>query len=559
MQKNSIFTQRREMKKKSHNVIRTHYVVLIFLTLVLSLFGTEFTYSTMGWGKITGKDAASGENDPGNVFSAGDAVLAEDVLTLISTGKLEEGAARSEELSRRIQENGSTSAALGRTNGVLAQLVNAVGSGSLFVKLAQTVRTITRSDRAVAIIFVLGSFLWYALIFIFLKNVYSAVIRRTYLAARVYKKVSFQDVTHFAAVKKWFRASWVMLVQTVYLSLWYLTIIGGIIKSYSYWAVPYIVAENPAVSAKEAITLSRKMMNGHKLELFKYQVTLFGWMLLSVITFGISDLLYGAGYRMACYTEFYAKVREDAKDRGIAGTELLNDPYLFETADKILLYETYFEVVDEITHLHENQTQLTGLRKVFADWFGIWLGSLAQKKDYDGQEDRRFALQHYKLSMEGKEYPQWLNPLWKRKEIKKQGNFSYLRHYTVWTLFLLFITFAFIGWSWEVTLHFMQTGQFANRGTLHGPWLPIYGTGGIIVMILCSRFRKNPVAEFFTAIALCGVLEYVSAWYLETKYHTRWWSYDGYFFESAWADLRGGIAGLRSGVLCDRLYDGAGI
>ena len=98
-----------------------------------------------------------------------------------------------------------------------------------------------------------------------------------------------------------------------------------------------------------------------------------------------------------------------------------------------------------------------------------------------------------------------------------------------WTLFLLFILFAFVGWSWEVALHFMQHGEFVNRGTLHGPWLPIYGTGGLIALIMCSRFRKNPVAEFFIATTLCGVLEYFSGWYLETVYHQRWWSYDGYF------------------------------
>ena len=68
-----------------------------------------------------------------------------------------------------------------------------------------------------------------------------------------------------------------------------------------------------------------------------------------------------------------------------------------------------------------------------------------------------------------------------------------------------------------------------NRGTLLGPWLPIYGAGGVVVLILCSRFRRQPVLEFVTAIVLCGILEYFSAWYLETKFHRRWWSYDGYF------------------------------
>ena len=131
--------------------------------------------------------------------------------------------------------------------------------------------------------------------------------------------------------------------------------------------------------------------------------------------------------------------------------------------------------------------------------------------------------------MEGKAYPQWLNPMWPKKEIAKQGHFSFLRNYSVWTLFLLFISFSFIGWTWEVALHYMQAGELVNRGTLLGPWLPIYGAGGVVVLILCSRFRRQPVLEFVTAIVLCGILEYFSAWYLETKFHRRWWSYDGYF------------------------------
>jgi uncharacterized membrane protein len=75
----------------------------------------------------------------------------------------------------------------------------------------------------------------------------------------------------------------------------------------------------------------------------------------------------------------------------------------------------------------------------------------------------------------------------------------------------------------------MQFGEFVNRGTMYGPWLPIYGSGGILVMILCARFRKNPVAEFFVSLTLCGILEYISSWQLEMRYHQRWWSYDGYF------------------------------
>ena len=529
MQKDEIFGKRRELKTRSHAVIRSHYFILVFLMLVMSLFGTEFSLSTTGWEQITQRGDTEWKDVPGSILELDNIISLDAVYEALLEGRVEDTAAEADIRSEQLAEESRSSKMFGMTNGVLARVVDVVASGKLFVGFARRIRMVTHSDEAAAWIFLAAALLISGGILIFIRNVYSAIIRRIYLQARVYNKVHFMDVTFFAAVKKWVNVAWVLLVTDVRLLLWCLTIVGGVIKYFSYWAVPYIVAENPAISAKEAITLSRRMMDGHKLELVKYKLTLLGWLLLAGITFGVSDLVYGASYRLACDCEFYAQLRRMAIENGVEGTEALNDRYLFEQADRILLYETYFEVVDEITVLHENKVELTGWEKRLVDWFGIWIGRLKKKKAYDEQEGRRYAVSRYKLSMAGEAYPQWLSPLWRRREMEKHGSYSYLRNYTIWALVLLFVTFSFVGWSWEVALHFLQTGQFANRGTLHGPWLPIYGTGGVVVLLVCSRFRKKPVLEFITSIILCGVLEYVSAWYLETKYHQRWWSYDGYF------------------------------
>ena len=539
-EKDAILHQRKEIKEKSHQVLRSHFFVLVFLMIVLSLIGLEFQFSLTGWEKRTGitggkesTENVSGEtqeeSDPGNMLSEDDLLTSDDVFWAIVEGNLDEGASRADRLLQFMKDRTDGSGALGRSNGVLAQIVNAVGSGRLFAKTAQALRTITRSDSLAAMLFVIVSFLWYALVFVFLKNVYSAAVRRVFLEARLYSHVSSMDITFFPSVRKWRSASLAMLIAYAYRALWSLTIVGGIIKRYSYWAVPYIVAENPGISGNQAVSLSRKMMNGHKLELLKFEITFIAWYLLAFVTVGISDLVYGAGYRMACFTEFYARVREKAIQNELEGTELLNDPYLFEKADRILLYETYFDVVDEITDIHENKAELTGWRKKVADWTGLWIGTTRRKRAYDTYEGRRFAIEGYKRCMEGSAYPLWLNPLWTKKTIDKHGQVTYLRSYTIWTMLLLFIFLCFIGWSWEVALHFIQTGQMVNRGTMHGPWLPIYGSGGILVMIACARFRKKPVIEFLSSVVLCGALEYFSAWHLEMKYHQRWWSYDGYF------------------------------
>ena len=525
--------QRREIKKNGRRMMKSHYILLVFLMLIMSLFGSEFTLSTLGWEVFSvfapKEKKESTEDDPGNILQADNIITANEVYNVIIEGQVDKGLSIADLLSQKMVDDSKTSDILGMTNGVLAQIVNNIGSGRLLARFAKTIRSITKSNTAVRVIFYIGTFLWYALLFTFFRNIYSAVIRRMYLEARTYSDVPFLDVLHFFQVRKFVHACWVMLVEYVCFTLWCLTIVGGFIKYYSYYAVPYIVAENPAIGAKDALKLSRKMMDGHKMELFKFHVTMLGWILLASVTFGISDLFFGSAYRLSCYTEFYTHIRRMAIENGIEGVEALNDPYLFEQADRILLYETYFDVVDEITVLYENRIELTGWRRKAADWFGIWFGSLRKKKLYDEQEGRQFAIARLKKSMAGQAYPQWLNPMWPKRELEKQGNFTYLRNYTGWTLFLLYIVFSFLGWSWEVGYHFLQSGQFANRGTLHGPWLPIYGTGGIIVLLLCSRFRKKPVLEFITAVVLCGVLEYFTGWYLETKYHQRWWSYDGYF------------------------------
>lgn len=79
--------------------------------------------------------------------------------------------------------------------------------------------------------------------------------------------------------------------------LWNLTIIGGVIKHYSYFFVPYILAENPLIKSKDVINLSRKMMNGYKFKLFLIQLSLLPWKVLSIITIGLSDILYFDSYK----------------------------------------------------------------------------------------------------------------------------------------------------------------------------------------------------------------------------------------------------------------------
>ena len=80
-----------------------------------------------------------------------------------------------------------------------------------------------------------------------------------------------------------------------------------------------------------------------------------------------------------------------------------------------------------------------------------------------------------------------------------------------------------------MSLFLLENGEFVNRGTLHGPWIPIYGVGGALIIVVLSSLRKKPVAEFFAIIVLCGTIEYFTSVILQDVHGMRWWDYSGYF------------------------------
>lgn len=108
-----------------------------------------------------------------------------------------------------------------------------------------------------------------------------------------------------------------MLVKDLYIFLWSLLfVIPGIIKSYAYSMVPYIIYENPNLTADEAITISRKMTDGYKGELFIFYLSYFGWHMLSAITAGIVGILYVNPYMGVAHAGIYEDLKQKAIQNG---------------------------------------------------------------------------------------------------------------------------------------------------------------------------------------------------------------------------------------------------
>ena len=91
---------------------------------------------------------------------------------------------------------------------------------------------------------------------------------------------------------------------------------------------------------------------------------------------------------------------------------------------------------------------------------------------------------------------------------------------------LIAFAFAMLGWLWEGIYEFLKHGFIANHGVLHGPWLPIYGAGGLLIYLLLNRYKQHPLVVFMGSFVFCTVIEYSTGWWLETYKNHRWWVYD---------------------------------
>ena len=90
-----------------------------------------------------------------------------------------------------------------------------------------------------------------------------------------------------------------------------LFIIPGIIMSYSYAMVNFVMAEHPEMTARRALKESKRMMKGNRFKLFCLQLSFIGWVFLSVLTFGIG-FFFLVPYQQAALAAFYCDVRDRA-------------------------------------------------------------------------------------------------------------------------------------------------------------------------------------------------------------------------------------------------------
>ena len=104
--------------------------------------------------------------------------------------------------------------------------------------------------------------------------------------------------------------------------------------------------------------------------------------------------------------------------------------------------------------------------------------------------------------------------------------------YSVLDYIFYFFFYSFIGWFFESCYCSIRPKKWINRGFLRGPICPIYGTGGLVMMVCLLPLRHitenlylNELLIFVAGAVLCDIVEFMTSYIMEKLFNARWWDY----------------------------------
>ena len=93
---------------------------------------------------------------------------------------------------------------------------------------------------------------------------------------------------------------------------------------------------------------------------------------------------------------------------------------------------------------------------------------------------------------------------------------------------LIFYLSSIFGYIYELILCYFYTGKVFSHGFLSGPWLPIYGIGSLLILLI-NKYKDKPLIIFTLSFLITGILEYTSGLFLLKVFKMRLWDYTNYF------------------------------
>lgn len=100
-----------------------------------------------------------------------------------------------------------------------------------------------------------------------------------------------------------------------------------------------------------------------------------------------------------------------------------------------------------------------------------------------------------------------------------------MRYYAVSQWLIFFFIYCFLGWIWECCYVSVRKHKWVNRGFLHGPFLPIYGSGAIVILISTIAVKDIVPLVFLLGMVSSTILEFCTGCCMEKLFGVRYWDY----------------------------------
>lgn len=304
--------KRKELKAKAKQVVKNNYWTAIVVCFLIALLTGEFGTSIVGiW--------QSEDSVEPNYIIRNDNILIENEVNEEKLQEEKEKSAKIDEKKSMLNET-----QLKIWEAIEANLNSVTKSQKYIFKIWDAIEFFNLNQTKLGIGLCLGAFIAFAFT-IFIADPLIVAGRKYFLKARQEKNTKISILGEIFKKGNWINVAIIMFLRNIYTLLWYLTIIGGIIKTYEYRMIPCILAENPKIKRKEAFQLSKEMMKGNKWKTFILDMSFFLWSFVSVLTFGLLNILYVNPYKAATTIELYMVLRNQAIEEKYPYYEELND------------------------------------------------------------------------------------------------------------------------------------------------------------------------------------------------------------------------------------------
>lgn len=290
--------KRKNLKDKAKKTVKNNYWTAVVLCFVITILTGEYGNS------ITG------------IWQSGDSVLPDYVITqnqyLIENEISKDNIAEIQKKQERIEEitENLTENQLKMVNTITSNLNSLTKSQKYIYKIWDAIELFIMNQNLLGIAYVLIAIIA-ILYIILLAEPLLVAERRYFIIASEKENTKMGVMKEIFKRKNWSNVAVIMFFKSFYNFLWYLTIIGGIIKTYEYRMIPYLLAENPDMNKKEVFARSKQMMKGNKWKTFILDLSFILWEILSTITFGLLDILYVNPYKIATSVELYKTLKEN--------------------------------------------------------------------------------------------------------------------------------------------------------------------------------------------------------------------------------------------------------